>query len=228
MDGKYFLLPVQELARINTASALDANNYMQQSNAYAERIKSLLKTKMPDDVSNQLLSQAINNYDAFKAAELNKPVAIPIHEPTPVAESHVSPQQQLKRKAINMSVILKNIQGKKPKQAARNILSSLVSHPDIEVTDHNEIILRNKLIPNSNLGKIVADLARNVKKSPAIGTAEVGQFLVDQGLPPKMIANMNRRRLFEDDTPAFVMPYKQQTPHSTPLTAKPFRALYSR
>ncbi len=201
MQGRYYLMPIEQLARVNTATALQNDSNMNQVDNYATKIRSILNDKsLPSDVSNQLLNQANNRYDAFKEAELNVPLKIAINDPEPRAETGERKKRDTQKQNIDMTTVLKQVTGKKAKNDARHLLSSIIANPDIKVNENGEIILQNNLLPGSNISLAVADLVRHVRGPAAAGATELGNFLVNEvGIPSKLIANPNRRRLFEDD-----------------------------
>ena len=145
-------------------------------NELDSQITRILQDKtMPSDVKAKRYSHALRQYMAFKGGDVPEPVKIPIEE-SPQTDRLTELLQSIPRNSSNR---------------ARMLINHVRKNPDISWNAKNELVYRERTIPNSNALDLVHRFVSPGTKSVRMPTGwrEFGNALLLHNAPRSAVVN---------------------------------------
>lgn len=205
MDEKFILIPARQLGRLSTAVREEANDTQKILDSYKNAVSKSLRGSATNDIKAEQFKQAFSELQSFKDNELHAPIELP--------KQYSSQQLDIEK------ITDKEFFGIKNKPKALRLLRYIKTQPNIEINKNEEIVIDGRRIVGSNIQDITADLIRDLRGEPVVGSIDLARQLIKQGMPESYITN-KQRRTTNINSP------KTPTPLKTPQKKVKFRQLY--
>jgi len=231
------LIPFDTLTRLQVASQTDGTlahlNQLNTNMAGALNATS----GVPQDIQAKTFDQMYNHYHAFRNAQLNASGTGVQHLKIPFqndATSNLQQPQANLQQPYGQDAILRDMP-RNNRASAKTLLRIATDHPSITWDHDGAVSIQGQLVPGANIREIIHDLSRNYeKKAPAVGSLDVGRYLMAANAPETSIINKARRAELVGmpttaaETPPFATPLVARIPTPHTSTGKRNRRLAAR